>query len=82
MASSAHTLSRFTVTPQANGTGFRLRIEDEAGGVLEVDAARAQVEVLTDALDEALANTEAPQGDPDLPAREADKAAASAEQRF
>ena len=34
-------------------------------------AARAQVEVLTDALDEALANTEAPQGDPDLPARDA-----------
>jgi hypothetical protein len=82
MASSAHTLSRFTVTPQANGTGFRLRIEDVAGGVLEVNAARAQVEVLTDALDKALANTEAPQGDPDLPARDADsEAAASAKQR-
>ena len=82
MASSAHKLSLFTVTPQANGTGFRLRIEDEAGGVLEVNAARAQVEVLTDALDKALANTEAPQGDPDLPARDADsEAAASAKQR-
>ena len=68
MASSARTLSCFTVSPQANGTGFSLHIEDETGEVLDVDATRDQVEVITDALDDALANTEAPQGDPDLPA--------------
>ena len=78
MASSARKLSRFTVTPEANGTGFRLRIEDETGAVLEVDAMRDQMEVLTDALDEALANTEAAQGDPDLATR---NASASAKQR-
>jgi hypothetical protein len=82
MASTPRTLSRFTVAPQANGTGFRLHIEDETGEVLEVDATRDKVEVLTDALDEVLANTEAPQGDPDLPARDADGAAsAPTEQR-
>ena len=71
MASSARTLSRFTVTPEANGTGFRLRIEDGTSAVLEVDATRNQVEVLTDALDEALADTAAAQGDPGLAARNA-----------
>src|SRR3954451_21019584 len=78
MASPARTLSRFTVSPQANGTGFRLHIEDETGEVLDVDATRDQVEVITDALDDALANTEAPQGDPDLPAGGADEGASAA----
>ena len=76
--SDPRTLSRFTVTPQDGGTGFRLHIEDETGEVLEVDATRDQVEVVTDALDDALANTEAPQGDPDLPAGGADEGASAA----
>ncbi len=47
-----------------------------------MDATRDQVEVLTDALDDALANTEAAQGDTDLPAHGADReASASIEQR-
>jgi hypothetical protein len=65
--SDPRTLSRFTVTPQEDGTGFRLHIEDETGEVLEVDATRDQVELLTDSLDEALAETEAAAGDPDAP---------------
>ena len=63
--SDPRTLSRFTVTPQEGGTGFRLHIEDETGEVLEVDATRDQLELLTDALDDALAESEAAVGDPD-----------------
>ena len=59
------TLSRFTVTPQEDGTGFRLHIEDETGEILEVSATREQLEVLTDALDDALAETEGAAGDSD-----------------
>ena len=65
--SDPRTISRFTVTPQDGGTGFRLHIEDESGEVLEVDATRDQVELLTDALDDALAESEAAAGDPDAP---------------
>jgi hypothetical protein len=65
--SDPRTLSRFTVTPQDGGTGFRLHIEDESGEVLEVDATRDQVELLTDALDDALAESETAAGDPDAP---------------
>ena len=62
--SDPRTLSRFTVTPQEGGTGFRLHIEDETGEVLEVDATRDQLELLTDALDDALAESETAVGDP------------------
>jgi len=61
--SDPRTLSRFTVTPQEGGTGFRLHIEDETGEVLEVDATRDQLELLTDALDDALAESETAVGD-------------------
>ena len=59
------TLQKFTVTPGEDGMGFRLHIEDESGEVMEVSATRDQLEVLTDALDEALAETETAAGDPD-----------------
>ena len=69
---AARTLHRFTVT--AHEEGFRLHIEDDQGEVLEMDATRDQIEVITDELDDLLAETEAADGDPDLDDADSDKA--------
>ena len=68
---AARTLHRFTVTLQEGG--FRLHIEDDQGEVLEMDATRDQIEVITDELDDILAETEDAEGDPDLDDEDADK---------
>ena len=69
---AARTLHRFTVT--VHEEGFRLHIEDDQGEVLEMDATRDQIEVITDELDDLLAETEAADGDPDLDDADSDKA--------
>lgn len=68
---AARTLHRFTVT--ARDGGFRLHIEDDQGEVLDLDATRDQIEVITDELDDILADTEAEDGDPDLDKDDSDE---------
>ncbi len=53
---ATRTLSRFTAT-QA-GDGFTLHIEDGSGTTLELAATRDQLDVIADALDDLLADTE------------------------
>lgn len=45
-------LARFSATE--SGEGFSLRIEDEAGAVLEFSASRDQVDLIVDTLDDLL----------------------------
>jgi hypothetical protein len=49
-------LSRFTA--KQGGDSFTLHIEDESGGTLELAATRDQLDVIADALDDLLADTE------------------------
>ena len=48
----AKKLTKFHIEP--NGEEFRLHIEDESGGALELAATREQVDVIVDSLDELL----------------------------
>jgi hypothetical protein len=50
------TLARFTA--KQAGEGFTLRIEDAGGDTLELAATRDQLDVIADALDDLLADTE------------------------
>jgi len=50
-------LEKFTVVPQDGGT-FRLHIETDDGETLEVAATRDQLDVMADALDDILADSE------------------------
>ena len=45
-------LAKFAVTEADQG--FNLRIEDEAGHVLELSATREQIDIIVDALDDLL----------------------------
>ncbi|GGH13438.1 hypothetical protein GCM10007036_12030 [Alsobacter metallidurans] len=49
-------LGKFTVTP-SDGV-FHMRIETEEGAVLDLTATRDQIDILADALDDMLAETE------------------------
>ncbi len=51
------TLARFTASPAGDG-GFTLHIEDDGGETLELAATRDQLDVIADALDDLLADTE------------------------
>lgn len=50
------TLARFTAKQAPDG--FTLHIEDGSGGMLELAATRDQLDVIADALDDLLADTE------------------------
>ncbi|WP_460449364.1 hypothetical protein [Alsobacter sp. SYSU BS001988] len=52
----AASLGKFTVEPSDDG--FRMRIETDAGEVMDVIATRDQVDVIADALDDLLAASE------------------------
>ena len=49
-------LAKFTVSQAAQG--FKLHIEDEAGSILELAATRDQLDVIDEALEELLAQSD------------------------
>ena len=53
MATEVRKLAKFTVTP-AGDDAFSLHIEDDGGGVLELEATTDQLDILVDAIDEML----------------------------
>ena len=59
----ARKLQRFSVRPHEQG--FRLQIEDQDGECIDIEASREQVQVITDELDELLAESEPEQGEAD-----------------
>jgi hypothetical protein len=57
MATTTRTLARFTADPDGKG-GFTLHIEAEGADPVTLSATRDQLDVIADALDDLLADTE------------------------